>query len=457
MEKINESLSIRNGRLFIEDCDATDLAREFGTPLYVISENHLRANTRHYQQAFSNCWPEGNVRVVAAFKAFPSLALRRILSDEGTGCDCFGPGELEGAIRGNTPPELISVNGSIKDRDIIKRAITIGARIVLDAAPELDLCQAVAAELGKTARVMLRPKPYMADLHTRSDFSPELEIRYLTQRVKYGIPGSDVIVMGERATLMHNIEVVGIHIHMGRHSKKLEVWEAWIKACVDIIQRLHLAMGGWLPKIIDVGGGFPSAHDRDSDVAVTDYPTPALEEFANTITSALRSSMAHSDLDPRGITLEMEPGRGIYGDAGIHLTAVHNIKRELENAPRVWAETDTAETFLGVTGSPLGDHALFDNIVTNKAGEATTETADIVGQTCNFELLSPDARVPPLDTGDVIALLNTGAYNEPMAANFNSLPRPASVLVCGDTADIIKQRETVDDVFARDRIPARFE
>ena len=457
MEQINDSLSIRDGRLYIEECDATELAREFGTPLYVMSENHLRANSRRYREAFSRYWPEGDVRVVPAFKAYPNLALRRILSDEGTGCDCFGPGELDGAIRGNTPPELISVNGSIKDRAIIHRAISIGARIVLDAEKELDLCQEVAAELGKTARVMLRPKPFMAELETESDFCPGLQIRDLTQRVKYGIPASDVIGMGERATRMENIEVIGIHIHMGRHSKKLEVWDAWIRACIDIIHQLHCAMDGWSPEIIDIGGGFPSANDRDTDVVISNYPTPTLDEFANTITGALRDSMLRRDLDPQGITLEMEPGRGIYSDAGVHLTTVHNIKRESQNAPRVWAETDTAETFLGTHAGPGGKTPLFDHIVANKAGAPLTESADIVGQTCNFELLIGDAELPALETGDVIALLNTGAYNEPMTANFNSLPRPASVLVCGDRADVIKRRETVDDVYSRDQIPARFE
>lgn len=457
MKIINTSLSIRNGRLFMEDCDLSELAQEHGTPLFVVSENHLRSNYREFRDSFSKYWPEGDVCVFPALKAYPSLALRRIFSEEGAGCDCYGPGELEGAIRGNTKPELISVNGSIKNRSIIRRAIEVGARIVLDSSQELEMCHEVASELGKTARIMFRPKPFMADLNTDSDFYPPGHpIRELTQRVKYGIPTSDVLDMGERAAKMDNIEVIGIHIHMGRHSKKLEVWEAWVEACVNVINDLNKRMGGWLPKHIDLGGGFPNTSDRDADVINKNYPTPSLDQYAKVITDAIRRKMSDFGLSTQGITLEMEPGRGIYGNAAIHLASVRNVKRELENGKRSWAEIDTAETFLGVAGSLIDDQPLFDHIVTNKADAPCTEHADIVGQTCGFELLIPNGALPPLENGDVIALLNTGAYAEPMACNFNSLPRPPSILVSGNQSDVIKRRESVEEVYARDVIPARF-
>ena len=151
--QINQSLSVMQGRLFLENCDLTDIAKQFGTPLFVVSETHLRSNLRRYKKAFAAHWQEGPVRIMPSLKASPLLAIRKVLSDEGCGCDVFGPGELECALRSNMNPADISINGSIKDRSIIRRGIEIGARIVLDSPRELEICEQEAASLNKIARV----------------------------------------------------------------------------------------------------------------------------------------------------------------------------------------------------------------------------------------------------------------------------------------------------------------
>jgi len=454
MQQLSDSLSLREGRLFIEDCDATALAREFGTPLFVVSETHLRTNLRRYKNAFEQCWPEGRVRIMPAFKASPILAVRRVLSDEGCGCDVFGPGELEGALRGGVKPGDISVNGSIKDRSIIRKAIEVGARIVLDSPAELELCQQEAADLNTTARVMLRIKPFMDELDAESDFAPGVEIRELTQMIKYGIPTSEVLAMAGRIMDLPNVQPIGIHVHMGRHSKKAEVWASWVRHCILLTKELSELMGGWRPDEIDFGGGFPSFPDKDTDVYVQGYEGPSLDEYAQTITSTLRSTLEEVGMDAEGILLEVEPGRGLHCDTGIHLTTVRNIKEETENRPRKWAEVDTSEVFLGVPGFNL--EPPFDFIFASKADEANSVTTDVVGMTCNAELLFHQIETPELEAGDVMAFLNTGSYIEPMAANFNALPRPGTVLVCGEQAEMIKRHESVDEVFARDIIPNRF-
>ena len=453
MTRINGSLTIRGGRLFIEDCDASDLAREFGSPLFVVSESHLRANLRLYKNAFERHWPEGRVRIMPSLKASPLIAIRKVLSDEGCGCDIFGPGELECAVRGDVNPRDISVNGSIKDAEIISRAIDIGARIVLDSPKELELCEVEAAKLNKVARVMFRIKPFMADLETKSDFLPDAEIREMTQLIKYGVPTSEVLPMASRVMELAHVEPIGIHVHMGRHSKKIEVWQSWVRHCILLTKRLSDLMGGWVPEEIDLGGGFPSAPDKDTDVAVRGYDGPTVDQYAAAITDTLRNTMAEVGMNASGILIEVEPGRGLHCDTGIHLTTVRNIKEEKEHRPRKWAEFDTSEVFLGVPG--LNEEPPFDIVFANKADAAHEITTDLVGQTCNAELLFNQVDAPVLEEGDVIAPLNTGSYNEPMAANFNALPRPGTVLVCGDQADLIKRAETVDEVFARDSIPER--
>jgi diaminopimelate decarboxylase len=453
MKQISESLSVRDSRLFIEECDVASLAEQFGTPLFVISESHLRSNLRRYKTAFKQHWPEGQVRIMPAIKASPILAVRRVLSDEGCGCDVFGPGELECALRGGVDPSVISVNGSIKDRSIIRRAIEVGARVVLDSPKELELCEEEAARLNKVARVMFRIKPFMSELETKSDFMPDAEIREMTQMIKYGIPTSEVLPMGPRAVELAHVEPIGIHVHMGRHSKKMEVWQSWVHHCVLLTKRLSDSMGGWVPREVDFGGGFPSFPDKDTDVYVQGYEGPSVEEYAKGITESFRNAMREVDMDPTGITLEIEPGRGLHCDTGIHLTTVHNVKEETENRPRKWVELDTSEVFLAVPG--FNEEPPFDFIFANKADRATEVVADMVGQTCNAELLFNQVKTPQLEEGDVVALLNTGSYIEPMAANFNALPRPGTVLVCGDQAELVKRHETVDEVFSRDIIPDR--
>lgn len=448
MQQLGDSLSMREGCLFIEECEVTALAREFGTPLFVISETHLRRNLRRYKTAFEQCWPEGRVRILPAFKASPLLAVRQILTAEGCGCDVFGHGELEGALRGGVAPADISVNGSIKDREIIRQAVDMGSRIVLDSPRELELCQQEAADLGKTARVMFRIKPFMVELDTVSDFNPELEIRDLTQRIKYGIPTSEVLEMASRINAMPNIEPIGIHVHMGRHSKKEEVWRAWVRHCILLTAQLSQLMDGWRPDEIDFGGGFPSFPDRDPDVMVTGYKGPTLEQYAEIITSTLRDTLAEVGLNAAGILIEVEPGRGIHSDTGIHLTTVKNVKSESKNLQRNWVEIDTSEVFLGISG--FNETPPFDFVFASKGDQKDSMVTDIVGMTCNAELLFHQVATPVLEPGDVMAFLNTGSYIETMAANFNALPRPGTVLVCGKLAQVIKRHETIDEVFARD-------
>ncbi|WP_027856562.1 diaminopimelate decarboxylase family protein [Marinobacterium jannaschii] len=446
-------LTIEFGQLYCEGCNTTELANRFGTPLFVLSEQHLRNNLREYQRTFEAHWPEGKVRIMPAIKANPTVAVRKILTEEGAGCDVFGPGELECALRGGVPPEMISVNGSIKDRDIIRKAASLGARIVLDSPKELEICNEVGEELNKTVRVMLRLKPYLHHLEEKSDFLPQQEIRELTQTIKYGIPTSELLPMGPRAIELPYVEPVGVHIHMGRHSKKLEVWAQLVESYVQLIKKLSELMGGWIPQEVDFGGGFAAPQDQETRVAVTDYPTPSLEDYARTVTTSFRTAMQQNGLVTDGITIEVEPGRGLHNETMLHLTRVHNIKQETTHIQHRWAEVDTSEVFLGITG--VNPSPPFDYVVANKAEQPHNCQFDIVGITCNAEWLYQQVPVPELEEGDIIAMLNTGAYIEPMAANFNALPRPGMVLVNGDQADLIKRHETLDDVFVRHLVPER--
>ena len=162
------------------------------------------------------------------------------------------------------------------------------------------------------------------------------------------------------------------------------------------------------------------------------------------------------NFDTTGMLIEVEPGRGLHNETGIHLATVHVVKHETENIDRVWAETDTSEVFLSIGG--LNVTPPFDYIFANKADAEMTEVADIAGLTCNYECLAENAPVPEsMAPGDVIAFLNTGSYIEVYTCNFNALPRPGTVLVSGDQAEFVKRPETLEDVFGRDLVPERLQ
>ena len=450
---VDSMSSARNGRLFVEDSDLTELADQFGTPIFVLSAARLRDNYHHLESAFADRWPEGGVRVLPAFKAAPYLAVRQILSQLGAGCDTFGESELEGALRGGTDPSLISVNGSIKSREVIRRGIEIGARIVIDAPRELEICSAEARRLGKKARILFRIKPELAGLDVESDFAP-VPVGELTARVRYGLPTNEALPLGPLAAADEAIEVLGFHAHVGRQSTDMKLWDALVRATVELMGELLRAWGwsDWSPEILDFGGGFAPPRNYDTDHHRSGEPAPPIESYAETMTRALRESLAEHGIPARGLVLEMEPGRSLHSDSGVHLTRITNIKTDSGLAPRTWLEVDTSEQFLGTYAMDPSQHPFLFRVA-NRAEEPTTQTVDIVGKSCGGEMLLLDAKVPEVEVGDVIALEDTGAYIESLACNFNALPRPGTILVNGSQAEWIKRPETIDEVYARDIVP----
>lgn len=456
--RLDECLSIRGGRLFVEGSDAVELAQRFGTPLYVISEDQLRRNARRFVRAFGERWPEGPVRILPSIKANFTLALRRILTEEGLGCDTFGPGELEAALRCGVPPGEISLNGAVKDRALLERAVEVGARVTLDSAAELDLVRDVARRAGRQARVRFRVRLDLASLQTSSDFYEELiPIGTATQLYKPGIPTEVLIPAGVEALAAPELDVTGVMVHIGRHGADPLIWGGMVRALVGLLAKLREAWDGWEPKEIDVGGGFPVPRDptgrgleRRRDAA----DAPSVERYAEVVTETLRSELEGVGIEAAGKTLEVEPGRSLYGDAGIHLTTVRHVKEQRSPIPLTWIEVDTSEIFLA---DVVFEHNRWTPIVAARADDPPELTAEIVGLSCNFDVIVPGARLPRVESGDVLAFLDTGAYQDASASNFNALPRPGTVLVTGDAAEIVKRAESVDDVFGRDVVPARLE
>ena len=179
-------------------------------------------------------------------------------------------------------------------------------------------------------------------------------------------------------------------------------------------------------------------------------------EHAEATTRAFREGMKEQGLSTEGMVLEVEPGRALHNDTGIHLAKIKNVKHETENIDRKWLETDTSEVFLGIGG--LSVTPPFPYMIASKAGLPATDKADIVGLTCNYECLLEQGPIPEgVEAGDTLAFLNTGSYIEVYACNFNCLPRPGMVLVSGDSAEWVKKPETLEQVFSRDVVPQRLQ
>jgi diaminopimelate decarboxylase len=456
MRRIDNCLSVRGDRLFIEDCDTVEIAASHGTPLYVMSELQLRWNVQRIGRAFRDRWPEGPVNVLPSIKANLALALRRILVEEGAGCDAFGPGELYAALRAGVTPELISLNGP-KDQALVDRAVMAGVKITLDHAEELDLVRRAIETIGREALVRPRIRPDLGGLDQPSDWQEELlPVSTVAQIYKAGIPAEDLLAMGPDLLGTEGLRVTGVHVHVGRHRTEPEYWRQVIGEVVSLLAEMREAWSGFEPREIDLGGGLPVPRDpfgreiaRIRGRPVANRP---VELYAETITSALRIELADHGFTAEGITLEVEPGRALYGDAGIHLTTVRRLKSQTRPFSRVWVETDSTENFLP---DVFLEHNRWFFVVANKADSSPTQVADIVGASCNPDRIVPEAELPKVEAGDIIAILDTGAYQDALASNFNALPRPATVLVNGDRWETIKRAETIEDVFRRDIIPER--
>ena len=448
----DDVLSVRGGRLVMEDVSVCDLAPAFGTPLYVISERQLRINVARWASAAAGTWPAGPSLVMPSLKANTSPVLRAILNEEGAGCDVFGPGELEIALRSHVPAERISLNGATKSDALLERAISAGVAVTLDTARELDQVRRIAKSLHQVARVRFRIRPWLPGTTAVSDFDAAGGAAYLAvQEYRAGMPGDEVAGCLAVAVNDGHVHPAGIHAHASRQTTDLSFWQAYARDVGATCATLAALNPRWRPEEIDLGGGFAVPRDptgRPSPFAGGLAPTPA--EYMAALTAGLSEGLATAGLSPDGITLQVEPGRAVYGNAGLHLTKVLNVKRQAQPLPRTWIETDTSEAFLADT---IIERNSWTIVLADEPERPERIHAAVTGISCGFDILVPAKAQPRAVPGEILAILDTGAYQDVTASNFNVMARPATVLVSGGTARLIKRRETLDDIMARD-VPA---
>ncbi|MEA2213283.1 MAG: diaminopimelate decarboxylase [Solirubrobacteraceae bacterium] len=457
MTRIDDALSIRGGRLFIEECDAAELAARFGTPLYVTSEDQLLRNLQRLRQAFGRHWP-GDLHVLPSIKANASLAVRRILTNADAGCDAFGPAELEAALRGGVRPKRISLNGPTKGLTLLERAVGLGVRVTVDSVEELERTVEAARRAGRRATVRLRVRPDYRALRSPSQLMPEEgSIHAAAAAYKAGIPTEDLLALAPADLARPELDISGFMVHLGRHDAQPESWAGMATAFVEVLSQLLGVWSSLEVRELDIGGGYPVPRDpfgRAGEPALEDLGPRAfsLDTYAGAIVPVIADGVRALGLRPERIALEIEPGRALFGDAGVHLTRVRNIKRETAPFVHTWVETDSSDAWLA---DVVLERNRWATILADRADSERTELVQVVGTTCAPDVIVANEPMPPIEVGDTIVVLDTGAYQETSASNFNSLPRPATVLVHGDSAELIRRAETIDDVFAREILPAR--
>ena len=491
-KNLGACLNVKNNELYVEEVSAADLAKNYGTPIFVMSESQIRANYKRFHAAFSNHWKGKSVDILPAIKANWIQAVRDVLTQEGAGCDIFSEGELEIALRSGAKPEKISVNGGGKSENYIQKCIETGVRITVDDIDEIYLIDKVAARIGKRAAVRFRLRPQIPNAWQASDFSLEVvPVDMAFQVYKSGVPSEYIVELAKFAHESDHIDLKGFHIHIGRHHRSFGVWRNLLRGYCELLVLLRKELGGYEPEEIDIGGGFPTPRDpffkkvNRWDIPLTAvlwcvFPllnffglqyrysfmqtilsthakmqkkarrAPEIEQYAQVTCETLNEELSKSGFDISKMILQVEPGRSFYSDAGIHLTKVDKIKTQTKPIKWNWVLTDTSYFFFSGGVFEFNKH---DFVVANKVADPMQMYADIVGKSCYADRIIPEVNLPKIEQGDLIAILDAGAYQEVSASNFNALPRPATVMVNKSQSAVIRKAESVQDVLSRDQSP----
>ena len=425
----------RQGHLEIGGCDAVELAERFGTPLYVMDEAQMRTNCRAYREALGE-HPAGG-RAVYAGKAFLTMAMARLVEEEGLGLDVVSGGELYTALKADFPAERIYFHGNNKTSDEIALALEAGVgRLVADSLYDLQLINHLAAERGVRAGVLLRVTPGI-EAHTH-DY-----IRTGQLDSKFGEAienGQALLAMKELAGLPH-LEFRGLHCHIGSQVFELEPFALAARVLLRFARELRDRFS-LIVEEASLGGGLGVRYVPGDD-------PPAIGELVGRLSATLRQAAGEEGLECPALLLE--PGRSIVGEAGTTLYTVGSIKA----IPGI-------RTYLAVDGGmsdnprPALYGAEYEALLANKASQPRAGVVTVAGKSCESgDILIRDAELQVPDPGDVLAVLTTGAYNYSMASNYNRIPRPAVVFVRDGVADLVVARESYDDLVRNDLLPER--
>lgn len=428
----HDNLTVNDkNHLVIGGCDCVDLASQYGTPLYVMDEDKIRANARAYKNAIDTYYG-GNGMTLYASKAMSTAYIYKIMAQEGLGADVVSGGELYTALKAGFNPENIYFHGNNKTTAELSMAIdaSIG-RIVVDNEGELEELNALSIEKGKVSKILFRIKPGI-DAHTHEFISTG----QIDSKFGVTLQNNEAMDIISKASKMQGVKVVGIHCHIGSQIFELAPFEEAAKVMLDFAADVKDKLGIEIEEL-NLGGGFGIKYvDGDKPVPYDAY----IEAVSKVVKKVC---------DEKGLKLPkiiMEPGRSIVGDAGITLYTVGMVK-DIPNV-RKYISVDG-----GMADNPryIMYEAEYDGVLANRAGDKPCQNVTVCGKCCESgDILIKDAHFPEIKKGDIMCIMSTGAYNYSMSSNYNRIPRPPVVMVSNGESKVVVKRETYDDIIRND-------
>jgi len=411
--------------------DLQTWARSFGTPLYIYDGDRIVANYRRIAGAFAGVYPQS--RLHYALKANTNPAIVRLLRKEGAGAEVVSDGELELALRLGFPAREILFTSNSKSPLEIDRAISVGAILNVDSMDELEQIAARAATIGAAARISFRLNPAV-DPHTHAKIATGV----VDSKFGLHFVGDGALKAVQRALeLAPRVQIVGLHSHIGSQITEPEPFRLAAQEMVDFVVRIRHELGVKL-EFVDLGGGLGVPY-HDGEV------TMSADEWAAAQAGPLLA--ARDALEGELPQLWVEPGRAVVADAGLLLTRVNSVK------------TTPIKTFVNVDAGfntlmrPILYEAYHRVRVVGKTGGG--QVVDVAGNVCETgDLLAQTRDLPPVAAGDLVAILDAGAYGFSMASEYNSRPLPAEILVrAPGRVELIRRRGTLQDLLRGTDVP----
>lgn len=427
---MKRSIKTENGELMLGGVPASRLAKEYGTPLYVMDEAAIRRNMQAFRDSMQKYYGAG--LVCYASKAFSCKEIYRIAEQEGLGADVVSLGELYTAKCAGFPMEKVCFHGNNKSEEELAAALEYGVgRIVADNLPELRKLGELAAKLGKTAPVLLRIKPGI-DAHTHSF----IMTGQIDSKFGFALETGEAMEAVKCAIATPNLKLLGIHCHIGSQIFQVSPFVEAAKVMVGFMADVKDETGYEMTDL-NLGGGFGIRYtDEDEPVPFGEYMGP--------VSAAVRQIASE-----RGVAVPfvlIEPGRSIVGEAGTTLYTVGSIK-----------EIPGVRTYLAVDGG-MGDNpryilyqAKYDMLPACRADAPADHLYTVAGKCCESgDLLGENVPLPAMREGELLAVLSTGAYNYSMASRYNRRGVPPVVMVKDGQSRLVVRGETLEDLVRND-------
>ena len=429
---ISESVGVNaKGNMTFGNADCVELATQFGTPLYVFNEAHIRKNCREFKTSIDEYYG-GNGMTMYASKAFSCKEMYRIIAEEGLGCDVVSGGELYTALSVGFEPKNILFHGNNKTLDELQYALKSGVgHIIVDNATELLNIEKIASEFGIKANIMLRIKPGV-DCHTHH----YIRTGQIDSKFGFALENGEAMDIALKAVEYEHINLCGFDCHIGSQIFETEPFCDAAVIMLNFMNEFRKKSGITVGEL-DLGGGFGVKY-VENDGALP------FKVFIEKVSEALKKASAEMQYPMPKIYIE--PGRSIVGEAGLTLYKVGAVKTIKD--VRTYVAIDG-----GMTDNPRYAlyQAEYDIEIANKYNQPKDFVGTEAGKCCESgDLIQENAPMQTPEVGDIMAVLTTGAYNYSMASNYNRLCRPAAVMVNNGEPRVIIKRETYEDLIKND-------